>query len=129
MNISSSSFSSPGAAAEDDNEKKNFTLSVPVLAAALHVYSLLGRGAMPHHMEKDLKVKALTDLHQVFMKTQAVASGPMKMSLQYSNNFVKSIPVACKQLPSEDDFPFLNQIEFLRDISFKSKTDSRGIES
>ena len=66
-----------------------------MLAAALHVYSLLRRGAMPHHMEKDLKVKALTDLHQVFMKTQAVASGPMKMSLQYSNNFVKSIPVAC----------------------------------
>jgi hypothetical protein len=80
-------------------------------------------------MEKDLKVKALTDLHQFFIKTQAIASVPMKMSPQYSNNFVKIIPVACKQLPSEDDFPFLNQIEFLRDISFKSKTDSRGIES
>ena len=119
-------FSAP--AAEDDNEKKNFTLSVPVLAAALYVYSLLGRGAMPHHMEKDLKVKALTDLHQVFTKTQAVASGPMMMSPQYSNNFVKIIPVACKQLPSEDDFPFLDQIKFLKDIfPLKAKQIAEGL--
>jgi hypothetical protein len=124
MNISSSA----AAAAEDDNEKKNFTLSVPVLAAALHVYSQLSRGAMPHHMEKDLKVKALTDLHQVFIKTQAIASGLMKMSPQYSNNFVKIIPEACKQLPSEDDFPFLNQIGFLKKIfPLKAKQIAEGL--